>query len=235
VSRENTREKILDAAEELFSQNGFSATSVRAITNRAEVNLAALNYHFGSKDGVIDSVFARRIEPLNNERLRLLDEIEEKSTGSNPSLEDILSALLGPAIRLAVNKNSGGEKFMRLMGRAHSEPKEFLKKVISKQFLELIIRFERAFRQALPTVPPEEIFWRIHFVIGSMAHTMAHSLTPGFMDILKEHGSEAASVLSNELNNSRNADRVLDYLIHFSAAGLRAESLKTHQREELTV
>lgn len=84
MSRENTREKILDAAEELFSEHGFSATSIRAITTRAEVNLAALNYHFGTKDGVIDAVFARRIEPLNRERIHLLEIVENNSKDRSP-------------------------------------------------------------------------------------------------------------------------------------------------------
>ena len=119
MSRENTRGKILDAAEALFAEHGFSATSVRAITTKAEVNLAALNYHFGSKDAVIDAVFSRRIAPLNQERLRLLDQLEKKSGDTVPGLEDLLSALLGPAIRLAADPELGGERFMRLMGRAH--------------------------------------------------------------------------------------------------------------------
>lgn len=231
MTRENTREKILDAAEELFSEGGFSATSIRAITTRAGVNLAALNYHFGTKDGVIDAVLSRRIEPLNKERIRLLEQFERESGDTHPALEKILAAFLGPAIHLAVHQESGGKKFMRLMGRVLSEPNEFLKKVISKHFRELTHRFERAFRLALPDIKAEEVFWRLHFVIGSMAHTMAHSLTPEFIEILKERGSESAGTISDAFIPSMDADRVLNYLIHFSAAGLRAESLEADPKE----
>lgn len=223
MAGEETREKILNAAEELFSENGFSATSVRAITTKAGVNLAALNYHFGSKDAVIDAVFERRVGPLSQERLRLLDEVEAATGPEGPDLESILRALLAPAIRLVSEPNSGGERFMKLMGRAHSESGELFDKVLARQFYETFRRFARAFRRVLPDLPPAEFFWRTHFVIGAMAHTMAHSAKLGYLEALRLKGVEGLDEYPLEDPSINDPDAVLSQLIRFSMAGLQAE------------
>jgi AcrR family transcriptional regulator len=223
MAGEDTREKILDAAEVLFSENGFAATSVRAITTKAEVNLAALNYHFRSKDGVIDAVFERRIGPLNRERLLLLDGAEDTAGEGGPDLESILIAFLAPAINLVSDPNSGGERFMKLMGRAHSESGDFFQKVLARQFSEVFTRFSQAFRKVLPDLPPAEFFWRTHFVIGAMAHTMAHSARLGYLKALRSqgiYGFEEVPVDDPTLNDP---EAVLSRLVQFSMAGLQAE------------
>jgi len=151
VASEATRERLLDAAEELFSVNGFAATSVRAITRQAGVHLAAMNYHYGSKDALIQAVFERRVGPLNRERIRLLDDAEATAGGQGPSLETILAALLGPAFRLAGNPEGGGREFMRLMGRVHSESGDLFQKLIVPLFRLVFIRFEKALALAVPS------------------------------------------------------------------------------------
>jgi AcrR family transcriptional regulator len=215
-----TKEKILDAAEELFSEEGFSATSVRAITSRAQVNLAALNYHFGSKDALIDAVFERRTGLLNRERLRLLEEAEALAGEGELTLEEVLRAFLTPAIRLACDHESGGMKFMRLMGRAHSESREFFRERIARQFGGIFQRFNIVFRRLLPDLPPEELFWRMHFVVGAMAHTMAHTLT--LRDLVEAFSVKDLKPPSKEITG-KDADEVLSRLIRFAAAGLRSE------------
>jgi AcrR family transcriptional regulator len=218
-----TKERILDAAEELFSENGFAATSVRSITSRAGVNLAALNYHFGSKDAVVDAVFERRIGPLNRERLRMLDRLESEAGSAGPSLEDVLRAFLEPAIRLVTDPDRGGSKFMKLMGRGHSESSDFFRDMISKHFLEVFLRFEKVFRRILPDLPVQEFVWRMHFVVGAMAHTMAHGLSLYDLEVLRSKGSETFSRLTPEELGEMDVDSILERLIRFSAAGLRAE------------
>ena len=215
MSGEYTKEKILDSAEELFSDNGFAATSIRAITTRAGVNLAALNYHFGSKDALIDAVFERRIGGLNLERIRLLDEVESMG---KPSLEEVLRAFLAPPIRLAGDPARGGKVFMRLMGRAHTEPGDFFRNVIAKQFEEIFRRFGEAFRRVLPNLSPGEIFWRMHFIVGAMAFTMSHKLTLRYLE-----GFEDASEAGIDDFVHPDAGFVLERLVGFSAAGLRAD------------
>jgi len=219
LSGQFTKKKILDAAEELFAEDGFDATSIRAITARAGVNLAALNYHFGSKDAVVDAVFERRIGPLNRERIRLLNEVEERTANREVALEEVLAAFLGPAIRLATDSATGGREFMRLMGRAHSEPGDFFKEMIAKRFEEIFHRFNAAFQRVLPNLPPEELYWRIHFVVGAMAFTMAHKLALRYLETFQREGEEMADKFMVE-----DAGVVLARLIRFAAAGLRAEA-----------
>jgi len=89
-----TRTRILDAAEELFMQHGFEATSMRQLTAKAGVNLAAVNYHFGSKDALIEAVFRRRLDPMNAARIAELEKLE------GPSPEAIIRAFIGPGLRL---------------------------------------------------------------------------------------------------------------------------------------
>ena len=130
-----TRERILDAAEDLFAEQGF-ATSLRSITASAEVNLAAVNYHFGSKEALIQEVFARRLGPLNAERLRLLDTIE---AGSDIRLERIVEAFVGPALRMSHNPR--GAVFMRLFGHTLSQRDDRILRLFSGQFRTVIERF----------------------------------------------------------------------------------------------
>jgi AcrR family transcriptional regulator len=223
MTEKGTKERLLDAAEQLFSDQGFSATSVRAITQTAEVNLAALNYHFGSKEALIDAVFARRIGPLNQERLRLLEELEQERPDDNPTLEELLEAFLTPALRLS-RSGSGGEQFMRLMGRAHNESRDFFRKRLAKQFFPVFQRFERAFHRALPRVDSQDLFWGIHFVVGAMAHTMAHSLNMlEDIEAMQEEDSRLFKRIGKAAG-SEDVDTVLARLIRFSAAGLRAEA-----------
>jgi AcrR family transcriptional regulator len=213
-----TKEKILDAAEELFSENGFAATSIRAITSRAEVNLAALNYHFGSKDSLIDAVFERRIGPLNRERMRLLDQAESDAGEGKVTLEAVLAAFLSPSIRLASDPDSGGKEFMRLMGRAHTESGDFFREKIAKQFEEVFHRFSAVFQRILTHLPLDELYWRIHFVVGAMAFTMSQRMAIRYLETFQREGQDMAAGIMDE-----DADVVLARLVRFAAAGLQAE------------
>src|SRR5215469_6172712 len=114
----DTKARILDAAEKLFGQKGFEATSLRDITAEAQVNLAAVNYHFQSKDSLIDAVIARRIEPVNRRRLEMLGE-----AGPDPTIEQILTAFLAPVFEMHV------ESVVPLLGRAMAEPHQFVERV----------------------------------------------------------------------------------------------------------
>ena len=216
---EDNRIKILDAAEELFAENGFSATSIRAITSKAGVNLATHNYHFGSKNALVIDVFERRVGPLNKERLRLLSQAEAEGL----TLEKVLAAFLGPAIRLARESGTGAEKFMKLMGRAHSESGGFRRAIIPKLFSEIFFRFERALRQVTPGLPPVELLWRIHFLVGAMAHTMAHALDLSHLEISRLSGSQLADSVIESGDETQSVEEILSRLIVFAAAGLRAE------------
>src|SRR5437762_13635541 len=90
----DTKTRILDAGEHLFMEHGFEATSLRQLTSAAGVNLAAVNYHFGSKEELFQAVLTRRLDPMNQERIQLLDRLEREAAGKAMSCEKILFAML---------------------------------------------------------------------------------------------------------------------------------------------
>ena len=167
----DTKEQILDTAERLFAESGIDAVSLRAITGEASVNLAAIHYHFGSKEALVKAVFARRLIPLNQERLALLDEVEAGAGDGPLAVEDVLRTLFAPAIRLSRDPERG-ETFMHLCGRFYSELGEYMQPMFEELFKEVIERFMAAFQKACPELPVKELFWRTHFAVGAMVHTM---------------------------------------------------------------
>src|SRR4051812_1421835 len=115
-----TRTRILDAAEELFMLHGFEGTSMRLLTGKAGVNLAAVNYHFGSKDALIEAVFRRRLDPMNVARIAELDKLEAATAAPTP--EAIIRAFITPGLRLMADGKDGGRNFTRLLRRTYTEP-----------------------------------------------------------------------------------------------------------------
>lgn len=211
-----TKQRILDTAERLFAETGFRATSLRELTAAAGVNLAAVHYHFGSKEGLIQAVFARRLDPINSERLERLNRCEAEHADEPIPIVDLLDALLAPSFRLLDDEK--GRAFPRLLGRLHSDPdREKVRDLLFDQFVELRRRFVPAFLTALPHLDEAELFWRLHFVLGSMAHT----LTCG----------EDVEWVSQGRVEMTNADDALRRLIHFSAHGLMAPSIAAPRAE----
>lgn len=170
----DTKSDLLEAAERLFAEHGIARSSLRAITQEAGANLAAVNYHFGSKEGLVRAVFARRLEPLNRERLALLDRCLESARGE-PKLECVLHALVGPALQMMRDGEPGQRCFAELMGRAITAPEVRVRSLLLNEFREVKQRFTEVFATLLPHLSQEELVWRIHFMIGAMAHTVAGS------------------------------------------------------------
>jgi AcrR family transcriptional regulator len=158
----DTKTRILNAAEKLFGQNGFAATSLRDITAEAQANLAAVNYHFQSKDSLIDAVIERRLGPVNQRRLELLE-----MAGAQPNLEQVLVAFLAPMMDLDVVSG------IPLMGRILSSPDLFLERVYKRHLATIATRFADALQRILPDLPAEERFWRLQFMAGSISHVLA--------------------------------------------------------------
>ncbi len=201
-----TKTGILDAAERLFADRGIAATSLRAVTSAAGVNLAAVHYHFGSKDGLVQAVFSRRLEAVNGERLRLLDACEEAGGGA-PTIEDVLHAFVVPVLRMGLTLESG-DVAKRLFGRLHVEPSQVIERVMSEQFGAVARRFIPAIVRAVPDVPEEEVLWRIHFAIGAMAQTC-----------LDTHRLQ---MISGGRCDPSDVDGAIERLVRFLAAGLSA-------------
>lgn len=169
----DTKDRILDVAEEIFAEKGYSATSMRTITSRANVNLAAINYHFGSKAQLYQSVFRRRVEPMNRKRIQMLDALETKAGGKPLELEAILRTFIEPALKSSLNPSQGGVKFIRLLGRTHAEPGPEVHDFLPLLYQEVKDRYRSALARTLPELSQEELSWRVHFVIGTIAFTLA--------------------------------------------------------------
>ena len=202
----SARERILHAAEQLFAEHGMSGVGLRAISAAAEVNLASIAYHFGSKDGLLEAVFALRAAPIAEERLRLLDEAEQRADG-NPELEDILDAFVRPALTMGSQRN-GGPAFGRLRARLATEPEALSRKILSVAFDASSRRFIDAIANALPKLPRAEVEWRFHFMLGTMYYTMANS---GRIQALTGGRCDPGDV-----------KRALRHMIPFLAAGFRS-------------
>ncbi len=162
-----TTEKILDAAEELFATRGFRATSLRAITARAGVNLAAVNYHFGSRNALIRAVFERYIAPLNRMRLEALEQAERAAGQEGPSLEAVCGAFLLPMQDVLESRRRRPHR-ARLMARAMVELGEDFIDLKHHLFAEVFARFFPSLQRAAPHLGRQEILWRLHFVVGSL-------------------------------------------------------------------
>ena len=165
----NTKDRILDAAERLFARDGVEATSLRSITAQAGVNLAAVNYHFQSKESLLHAVIARRLNPVNEKRLAMLDACEAVAGAGPLPLEPVLDALLRPIFEMLSGQ---AKEFTPIMGRIFTESAELTEQVFEKHLAHVAKRFLPAFQRALPDLPLVELLWRLQFVYGVMSHTM---------------------------------------------------------------
>ena len=168
-----TRTRILDAAEELFMQHGFEGTSMRLLTAKANANLAAVNYHFGSKDALIEAVFRRRLDPMNAGRVAELDRLEKDAGGRPLTPRQIIGAFVGASLRMIEDAKSGGRNFIRLLGRTYTDPQKHIRSLIGQLYAPAMERFKIAFERALPQMPRDELIWRMHFMFGTLAYTLA--------------------------------------------------------------
>jgi AcrR family transcriptional regulator len=169
----DTAERILNTAEVLFAEHGFDATSMRMITSQAGVNLASVNYHFGSKEGLFQEVFRRRLTALNLQRLALLDRAEADAGGVPLKPSVVLEGFFGPALDMAADTHSGGRTFMRLLGRTYTEPAEFIRKFMAEEYAHVVSRYSDALFRSLPDVPRADIMWRFHFMMGAMSYAIS--------------------------------------------------------------
>jgi AcrR family transcriptional regulator len=204
-----TQTRILDAAEELFMQHGFEGASMRMLTAKAGVNLAAVNYHFGSKDALIEAVFRRRLDPMNLERVAELERRENEAEGRPLAADAIIRAFIGASLRMIEDTRSGGRTFTRLLGRAYTEPAKPIRQLIGRMYAPAMERFKAAFVRALPELPKDELVWRMHFMFGTLAYTLA--------------ATDTVQLIAGAKPEDRYDARVLeDRLVAFLSAGLLA-------------
>jgi AcrR family transcriptional regulator len=206
----DTRERILDAAEHLFMSQGLDGTSMRQITAAAAVNLAAVNYHFGSKEALAQQVFKRRLDWLNGERLRVLDALEARAAGKPLKPSQIVDAFFGTLLRMGEEEARGGQTFLKLLGRTMTEPGGLLRALVAAEYGEVVERYKAALFRALPDVPRAEILWRFHFMLGATSYAIA--------------GTDALQLVTGwqTEDEAASAERLLPRLMSFLLGGLRA-------------
>ena len=201
-----TKAQVLHAAERLFALNGFQNVSVRDITAEAGVNLASVNYHFGSKDALLFEIFRRRTAELNRDRARMLHEASDRH-GGKPPVREILRALFEPPLRWSTPENDRRISVQFII-RARSEGTEAMREVLRTDVSHLR-RFADALLAARPELPPEDVYWRLHFCLG-----MIHNNRFAEFDRLHH--------LSGGLTREGDVEAFLGRMLDFAEAGFLA-------------
>ena len=208
VPAPDTKSRILDAAEVLFAERGYDAASLRALTEQAGVNLAAVHYHFGSKQSLFAAVIERRVGALNAERLRAMDAAEAAAGEERPlPLETLLEAFFGPPLRATVWSDPGYAHFLRILGRMNSATGEHVV-ALRDVFHEVQARFLPALLATLPHLTEPDLLWRMHFLIGAMSTLFADP--------------RRIKLISDGRCDSEDPDETLRQLVTFAAGALRA-------------
>lgn len=197
-----TRERILDAAERLFAERGFAGTSHREITAEARVNLAAVNYHFGSKEELFVEVVRRRLEPVNRRRVEMLEEAERR--GGAARLEDVARAFVEPVIEA---RDQG--VLPKLMARVVGEPGGWAEKLLPVVFAGVAARFLASLERAMPAVQREDLLWGLVFSAG----VLSHYLLLGDLIRRVAGGTPGAEAAGGE---------TVERMVRYITAGLRA-------------
>jgi AcrR family transcriptional regulator len=199
----STKDRILGAAEELFAQHGFAGTSLRQVTSRADVNIAAVNYHFGSKENLVNEVFRRRMDDMTDLRLSQLKTALEKHPGE---LQPVLAAFVEPALAMSQDRHGGGA-FVRVVARAYAEKNDGLRKFLSDHYGHVLREFGKAIATCVPGLSKEELYWRLDFLAGALTYAMAD------FGLIKRPA---------DVTEAAHRERAARELIRFAEAGIRA-------------
>lgn len=214
ASPDATRNALMDAAERLFAENGLEGASVRDITKAAKANLGSVNYHFGTKDGLIMAVFSRRLKPLNGRRLALLDAVEAATPAGQPlPVEGVLDAFLRPMVDQQADDMENSQAFVRLLCRCFQERNPQLESLIYDQFGDIVRRINAALLRALPALPADEVYWRVSFLFGSAHHALDNWT--------RFDSNPFASMPGAPVPRRLDRGELLERLIAYAAAGLR--------------
>lgn len=198
------RQRLIDAGERLFAEHGWQSVGIRTIAADAQVSLAALNYHFGEKESLLAEIFASRARPIAAARIALLGQIE---AGGNATLERVIEAFLRPS--LTAGSEFGGRVFVRLRARLAAEPEALCRRILADAFDDSSKRYIAALQALLPDLGAATLFWRFHFLLGTMVYTMADA-------------GRIQSMTSGQCDPG-DAEAALRHLVPFLAAGFRAD------------
>lgn len=210
MAQSDTVTKILDAAEELFAEHGFAETSLRTITAKADVNLAAVNYHFGSKKALIQAVFERFLTPFSQMIESGLDRHQKESPETPLSVEEILQNVARAIAGVSQGDRRRLSIFMRLAGLAYTQGQGHLRKFLQNEYRGIFRRLMSLITTATPDLQPVERFWRFHFMLGATAFTMSS------MESLQ-------AIVEHDFDTKSTEEEIVALLLPFLAAGIRAK------------
>ncbi len=203
-----TIEKILRVAEEHFAVHGFFATSLRQLTREADVNVAAVHYHFGSKETLFVAVLNRRILPFVT---RVLDSVSAEASSKNLSAEDIVCSFVDACLHFARQQDREAVLVTRLVSRLMLDEYKMFRELLAKEYEDIVAKFQAAFERALPHLSAETVRWRMHFALSTLFNAFAGN------DVLK-------ALAHREWVNARNPEQVARFVVPFVVAGLNAPS-----------
>ncbi|GAK84397.1 predicted transcriptional regulator for fatty acid degradation FadQ TetR family [Vibrio ponticus] len=206
-AKHKTKDKILDVAEALFAEHGFNDTSLRTITSKAGVNLASVNYHFGDKKTLVRAVLNRYLEAFMP---AVSDALITLNLNPDYTMKQVFEALRGPLMALNHVRPNGTSRFMLLIGRGYTDVQGHLRWFITTRYQESLALFMESVLKANPNLSREEVFWRLHFTLGTCVFTMASS-------------QALAEIAHNDYGKKIDAQSVIDQLIPYLAAGVSAE------------
>ncbi len=209
MSQADTKQSILNVAEHLFARDGYHVTSLRSITAEAKVNLAAVNYHFGSKESLLEAVIERRLCPLNKLRHGQLDTLLQKADTAEapPSCREVLRTFVEPTFQLR-KQGAGTENFVALIGRILAEPQGIAMSIFMRHMEPLMVRLFQALELSLPGLSRQILFWRVHFVFGSLSHVM--------------RCHERHAMVPEDVSIDLSAEEEVELFLDFAVAGMEA-------------
>ncbi len=206
MAQQDTKTKIIESAEELFAIDGFHHTTLRAITTKAGVNLAAVNYHFGSKEALLEAIFDRRLLPLNKIRIKRMEAVakEAKESGKKPDVEEVLRCFTEPTLALLHSKSGAGH-FRMLVGRSLSDPDQTVRQLFLKRIQVVIGMLVDLLCLALPDQTRDHVALKLRFALGAMSHTLTFQ--------------NQGLILAN-VDQSKTIDEVIELLTQFIVKGM---------------
>lgn len=214
-----TKHRIIEVATRLFAEHGIDAVSLRDIVVEAGVNLASINYHFGSKELLIRDVYRRLLVALNELRLKALDDCEVAARGRPLKPEAVVRALVAPMVHFSTSRQNDGIYFVRLMFHGYGVRRNFIDQSVTEQVDHIALRFVDALQKSLPKVSREDLFWRFDFAIGAWLHIL--------IDTQRGHRLKR---LSDRLCDTDDNERIVDQLTASLTASFSAPSLPPSKR-----
>lgn len=213
MRHKGTSASIVEAAETLFAEQGFTETTVRQITSRADVNLAAINYHFGSKKGLIQAVAEKFLTPLCAELGSMLE--QRQVADSSPSLEELLEMLMRALLLVHRENVNALAVFMRLLELAYMKNQEELRDFLISRYNDKLLPFIQLIRTDAAPMEDDEFFWRLHFLLGSITFTLSNYHT-------------LHAIEKREFHSGAEVENILHRMIPVLSAGLQARADKTY-------